>query len=233
MYDARPTPHASRTRSGTRIAALGQLLVSCALPLACRGNPYWGSGEQPPSERSRGMTREAFAREAMTATRRKALIKGWVDSQPLAELIRDSLPVGNTAARGTEGLRYGPGAKIVPIDYLERLDDPAFDRWQTVAYIYVERAYPKLEIPAPPRLGDPVALEIRRTSGDPVRGWEAHIIYPPTGYVSRVLRVRREVHPHADGPIPGSARWIFARDDEQAWIECGWGCCTVGAAQAQ
>ncbi|MDQ6925761.1 MAG: hypothetical protein M3154_05950 [Candidatus Eremiobacteraeota bacterium] len=177
------------------------------------------------------MTREQFAREALTATRRKALIKGWVDSQPLAELVRDSSVRGGTTGAGASTLRYGPGAKIVPIDYLEHLDDAAFDRWQTVAYIYAERAYPKLGIPQPQRVGDPVALEIRRTSSDPITGWEARVINPPTAYVSRTLRVQREVHKHEDGPIPGSARWIFTRDDEAGWIECGWGCCTVGAVR--
>lgn len=215
-----------------RATAAVVLTAACALAAGCN-QPPGNSGEQLPAGRPRTMTREQFAFEAVQRTRRKARIKGWVDSQPLAVWARDTIRRTGAAASIVPGLRYGPGAKIVPVDYLERLNDAAFDQWQTVAYVYIEGAYPKLGIPEPQHAGDPVAVEIRRTSNDPVSGWEAHVVYPPTQYVSRVMRVRREVHTAADGPIPGSARWIFTKDDEAGWIECGMGCCTWGLQATQ
>jgi hypothetical protein len=88
------------------------------------------------------LTETAYLQEVRAATRRKGHSKGWADSQPLAVRVVQ----GNDTV-----LRYGPGAKIVPHDDLENLRERDFERdRQVVAYIYIDTAYPKLLIPAPP-----------------------------------------------------------------------------------
>lgn len=207
------------------------MVAAVGAAAGCRRDYYTGSGEPPPTSRAPDISREAFAREAFVLTRRKARVQGWVDSQPLA--VPDSGPsVGTTAgvARGAQAprLRYGPGAKIVPIDYLEHLVGKDFAQWRTVAYIYSEGAYPKLGIPHPDSVGRPVALELRHISDRDSVGWEARVVYPPARYVSRTMPVHRHKHSPDEYPVPGSARWIFTADDEAGWIDCDMGCCTVG-----
>lgn len=218
-----PSP---RSRRPSPIAAASLARLALLGTVACQPSPEPGpqplAAARPDSVR---LTAAAYLAEVDAVTRRRGRIKGWTDSQPLAERVVQGVDTV---------LRYGPGAKIVPIDDLEKLRDDDFYAWQRVAFIYIERAYPKLLIPTPPPpTSGPFEVIMHRTTASDSLGWQMKIRHPVTGFVSDTQPVVREPHRSAArADVPGSARWIFVPNDEVLWLACGMGCCTGGRAQS-
>ena len=160
------------------------------------------------------------AGEQGAGTTARWVVRGWYDEQKL------SLPASPIPAPD------GPTLSIVPHDQLgSKLDSDFLNNWVEVARVVVPSG---ATLPAkyggtPPnttgfhfRTGVNV-ISLRHNTGFPGDYWEVEV---RNGAVFKRWR-KVTPEPHAGWSIPGTARWKWSEQDEEIWVRCGVGCCTI------
>jgi hypothetical protein len=169
----------------------------------------------------RSLPPDSQARLVVDATSGKFEIEGWWDEQRLA------------VRRSSGELVYGPLARIIPHDTLQRMTDSGFatGQWVLVARIQARGAYAKLKLGA--TTYDPDGRD-RSTNSlwlcrQPSDGqWYARIIRPDNAVFYAI--VTRRDHPQVPASLmPGAARWLWREQDEGVWMMCASGCCSATA----